>query len=92
MAKVREEVCLDFMAFYMNVASLKLDCLKRGQPALWLKKRIQSIFVCEKTPYLSHLSVLNPGGDFFFFPAAAYWPVWPGQSTVTVGRALYRSI
>ena len=27
-----------------------------------------------------------------FFPAAAYWPVWPGQSTVTVGRALYRSI
>ena len=28
----------------------------------------------------------------FFFPAAAYWPVWPGQSTVSVGRALYRSI
>ena len=27
-----------------------------------------------------------------FFPAAAYWPVWPGQSTVSVGRTLYRSI
>ena len=29
--------------------------------------------------------------SFSFFPAAAYWPVWPGQSTVSVGRKLYRS-
>ena len=28
----------------------------------------------------------------FFFPASALWPVWPGQSTVSVGRKLYRSI
>ena len=28
----------------------------------------------------------------FFFPASAFWPVWPGQSTVSVGRKLYRSI
>ena len=27
-----------------------------------------------------------------FFPASALWPVWPGQSTVSVGRKLYRSI
>ena len=27
-----------------------------------------------------------------FFPASPYWPVWPGQSTVSVGRTLYRSI
>ena len=27
----------------------------------------------------------------FFFPASAYWPVWPGQSTVSVGRTLSRS-
>ena len=30
--------------------------------------------------------------EFFFFPASALWPVWPGQSTVSVGRKLYRSI
>ena len=29
---------------------------------------------------------------FFLFPASALWPVWPGQSTVSVGRTLYRSI
>ena len=30
--------------------------------------------------------------QLFFFPASAFWPVWPGQSTVSVGRELYRSI
>ena len=30
--------------------------------------------------------------NLFFFPASALWPVWPGQSTVSVGRKLYRSI
>ena len=27
-----------------------------------------------------------------FFPASALWPVWPGQSTVSVRKKLYRSI
>ena len=37
-------------------------------------------------------SLVPASNGSFFFPASAYWPVWPGQSTVSVGRKLYRSI
>ena len=39
----------------------------------------------EMGPYVKDVEPL-------FFPASALWPVWPGQSTVSVRKMLYRSI
>ena len=45
------------------------------------------------SPWLATLGRDNvKPNNRFFFPASALWPVWPGQSTVSVGRKLYRSI
>ena len=33
-----------------------------------------------------HHQAVNSDQHSFFFPASAFWPVWPGQSTVSVRR------
>ena len=49
-----------------EVSATRFSRIEPGQVGWnwrFLKKRIKSIFVYEKTPNLSHLSVLNPGGE-----------------------------